>query len=462
LRDALPSIRAAGAELVVVGSGSAAFASAFRDDERLDCPVLVDPELRTFRAAGFRRGHVEVVSVRMLAHAARALWAGHRQRDVQGDVFQLGGVLVIGSGGALRYRYASHEAGDHPPVAAVLDALRQDAPPLAEPGRAPWWQRVGARALGLAVDPTIALSFARPGYLIHALGNDARDLDVDLTGRRCVVTGANSGIGFEAARALAELGATVILACRDAARGEGAARRIRDEVSGARVVVETIDMSDLGAVAAGAERIAAGGAVDALVHNAGLLPAERIETADGLELTFATHVAGPFLLTARLRDALERAPDARVVWVSSGGMYTRRLALDDPQWTARPYDGVLAYAETKRAQVVLAELWAEAFRGTRVTVSAMHPGWVDTPGVRSSLPRFHRVTRAVLRTPAEGADTIVWLAASPAARAAAGRLYLDRRPWPTHLVPFTHESAADRRALWEMCERVAVLPPWRR
>ena len=88
----------------------------------------------------------------------------------------------------------------------------------------------------------------------------------------------------------------------------------------------------------------------------------------------------------------------------------------DPNWTERDYDGVVAYAETKRAQVVLAELWAEELREIPVVVNAMHPGWADTPAVRSSLPRFHRITQSILRTPAEGADTVVWLAASPAAR----------------------------------------------
>ena len=117
-------------------------------------------------------------------------------------------------------------------------------------------------------------------------------------------------------------------------------------------------MSDLGAVREAAARLSSG-PVDVLVHNAGVLPDERVETADGLELTFATHVVGPFLLTRLLRGSSRSRPTGRVIWVSSGGMYTRRLNLEDPNWTRRDYDGVIAYAETKRAQVVLAELWAE-------------------------------------------------------------------------------------------------------
>lgn len=314
-------------------------------------------------------------------------------------------------------------------------------------------RRILGRALALLVDPTILLSFDRTGFRIHALAFDPADLDVDLRGRRCLITGANSGIGYETARALAQLGADVVLLCRDRARGEAAAGLIRDDTGSRRVVVEPLDVSDLTAVRAAGVRLARD-PVDVLVHNAGILPDRRIDTADGLEATLATHVIGPHLLTHLLRPALERSADGRVVFVSSGGMYTRRLdvaALGAPP--AASYDGVTAYADTKRAQVVLAELWAEAFAGTRVTVASMHPGWADTPAVRVSLPRFHRVMQAVLRTPAEGADTVVWLSAAAAARALNGRFCFDRAPRATHLLPWTHESAAERCALWNLCER---------
>jgi hypothetical protein len=93
-----------------------------------------------------------------------------------------------------------------------------------------------------------------------------------------------------------------------------------------------------------------------------------------------------------------------------------------------------------------------------VVVNAMHPGWADTPAVQSSLPRFHRLARSILRTPAEGADTVVWLAASPAARAWSGCFFFDREPRRTHLLSYTRESQSDRRALWELCERLSEAP----
>jgi NAD(P)-dependent dehydrogenase (short-subunit alcohol dehydrogenase family) len=453
LRDAQDEIRERGAELVIVGNGATHFAKAFREDFALDGPLIIDPELRAYRAAGLRRGRVEALSPRVPWNALRALRNGARQHAVQGDPWQLGGVFVIRPDGALAFQHRSREAGDHPPVAEVLAALPPTAPSIEESvstSRARVW--LGG-ALGTLVDPFIVGSFDRIGFEIHALRFDPNDLDVDLGGRRCLVTGANSGIGFETARALADLGAEVVLLCRNRERGEKAAARIRAESGNARVALEVLDVSNLGDVREVGARLAES-RVDVLVHNAGVLPDARTETSDGLELTFATHVVGPFLLTQLLRKQLEDSPDGRLIWVSSGGMYTRGLNLEDPNWKKRAYDGVVAYAETKRAQVVLAELWARELAGTSVVVSAMHPGWADTPAVATSLPRFHRLTRRILRTPAEGADTVVWLAASPKARE-TGRFWFDREARHTHLLPFTRKSEKERHALWKLCEKRA-------
>jgi NAD(P)-dependent dehydrogenase (short-subunit alcohol dehydrogenase family) len=449
LRGQVDEIRSRGAELVIVGNGAQSFAAAFRDDFELDCPILVDPDLKAYRAAGLRRGRVELLSPRLPGNALRAFRSGSRQTGVQGDPWQLGGVFVIRPSGDLMYRAVSREAGDHPPVAEILAALDEEAEPLRVVPAAPGPSRWIGRALSRVVDPLIVPSFDRTGFRIHSLTFREEDLDVDLSDRRCLVTGANSGIGFETALALADLGAEVVMLCRDAARGEEAVERVRQQTGNARVSLDVVDVSDLTSVRIAAARLAEA-AVDVLVHNAGVLPDERIETRDGLELSFATHVIGPFLLTRLLQNRLEKSPDARMIWVSSGGMYTRRLNLEDPGWTDRRYDGVVAYAETKRAQVVLSELWAEELRGSGVAVNAMHPGWADTPAVRSSLPRFHEAMRRILRTPAEGADTVVWLAARPEIEA-TGRFFFDREERRTHVLPFTREKDEDRRALWEIC-----------
>ncbi|MEQ8279319.1 MAG: SDR family NAD(P)-dependent oxidoreductase [Deltaproteobacteria bacterium] len=295
------------------------------------------------------------------------------------------------------------------------------------------------------LDKSIVFSFDKSGFERHRASFADPELRVDLTGRRMLVTGANSGLGFATTRALAERGATVYMLCRSVERGEAA----KAELSG-DVQLERIDVSDLGDVRRFAERFEPDH-VDVLIHNAGVLPNTRTLTPDGLEQTWATNVVGPFLLTHLMRSRLAASDDARIVNVSSGGMYTTRLTTSDTRWEQRDFDGVQAYAETKRAEVVLTEQWAERLAPEGIAVHAMHPGWADTPGVKTSIPRFHQMTKHRLRTWEQGADTTVWLAASPEVRGVSGKFYFDRREAPTHIVERTKETASQRDALWARC-----------
>lgn len=293
----------------------------------------------------------------------------------------------------------------------------------------------------------MVFAFDASGFRRHARDFDDGDLADDLEDRVVVVTGANAGIGRATSAALARRGATVYLLCRDPGRGQEAQGSLRSEAGHDRVHALTLDVSDLDAV----RRLAADfptDRVDALVHNAGVLPDERRTTAQGHETTWATHVLGPLALTYGLRPKLRAAPEGRVIFVSSGGMYTQRLDLEDLEWEARPYDGVTAYAQTKRMQVVLAELLAERLRESGVTAHAMHPGWADTRSVRTSLPRFHKLTQRILRTPEQGADTVVFLAAAHHLDPATGGFWFDRRPAPTHMLARTRERPGDREAFW--------------
>lgn len=440
--------------MALVGSGNAVFARAFVEDFNLDLPVFVDPALDAFRAARLRRGIEAVASTGFLSNAFRAYRAGAKQTGIEGDPWQLGGVFVFDAQGRLHLAHRSGTAGDHPPKEtirqAVANAVQEKEPACDEQQPLHPFARL-ANASRRLLDVSPLGSFDRLGYERHALGFDPNDLEVDLHGKRCLVTGANSGIGYATSERLAELGASVDLLCRDETRGQAAVDAIREKTRNPNVRLVRLDVADLDDV----ERVATmyeTESVDVLVHNAGVLPDQRIESPQGFELTWATHVAGPHRLTTLLCPALELGAGGRIVWVSSGGMLTRRLQVRDPQWRHRTYDGVLAYAETKRAQVVLSERWSARLRGTGVVSNAMHPGWADTPAVQQSLPRFHAVTERILRTPAEGADTVVWLAAAEATARVTGEFFFDRRAVTTHWLPTTREPQQDRDVLWRQVE----------
>ena len=133
----------------------------------------------------------------------------------------------------------------------------------------------------------------------------------------------------------------------------------------------------------------------------------------------------------------------------------RRSPLDDLGFERGDFNGTLAYARAKRAATALTREWGRRLRGRPVRVNAMHPGWADTPGLAASLPGFHGLMGPLLRTPAQGIDTVIWLAADPRAGLAGGRLYLDRRARPFDRLPSTRLSSAQRRWLWDEVVRLA-------
>jgi NAD(P)-dependent dehydrogenase (short-subunit alcohol dehydrogenase family) len=250
-------------------------------------------------------------------------------------------------------------------------------------------------------------------------------------------------------------GATVEMIARDARKAATVSDRLRAEHPAARVGFVVADTGDLGGIRRAADLIRRRhDAVDVLIHNAGALERDYAQSPQGIERTVASQVVGPFLLTGLLLPALRAAPRARVLWVASGGMYSQPLSVSRLEMARDSYDGTTAYARAKRAQVTLAEMWAESLRSERIAVHAMHPGWADTPGVRRSLPTFRRVTGPLLRSAEQGADTLVWLAADDGAPLdTTGRFWLDRRPRSIHRLASTRrsDSSDERRRLWDWC-----------
>jgi dehydrogenase/reductase SDR family member 12 len=315
-------------------------------------------------------------------------------------------------------------------------------------------------AVDALLEASVVGSFSRLGLAVRSrtLPEFTTDTRPSRHGRVAVVTGVTSGLGHAAATELARRGMTVHFLARDRARAARAQREIKSagagaghgDAAGPGVTYGIADLDDLDSVRGFARHtLGRYGRIDVLIHNAGTMHRQYRQDKAGVELTVVGHVLAPFLLTHLLMPALQAAAPSRVIVVSSGGMYGQRLDLPALVMTAPEYNGATAYARAKRAQVALNREWARRFTGSGVSFHAMHPGWADTPGLASSLPRFRRLVRPVLRSPEQGADTIVWLATAPATELGSGQFWHDRRPRSEYLLPWTRDaSPGSARELW--------------
>ncbi|MEU6406829.1 SDR family NAD(P)-dependent oxidoreductase [Streptomyces sp. NPDC046985] len=308
------------------------------------------------------------------------------------------------------------------------------------------------------LDRSIVLGYGWPGLFVRRLlpGWPAGPQRMD--GKVVLVTGAGSGIGLAAAVGFARLGASVRVLGRTEHRAEEAATLTRER-AGATADVRPVvcDVSSLTALREFADRFRRQEErLDVLVNNAGVMPDEREESADGVELTFATHVLAPWVLIEELTPLLERSAPSLVVNVTSGGQYGQQLPAGDPESRQTSYSPKKIYARTKRAQVVLTEQWADRLRDRGVHVHSMHPGWADTKGVRQWMPVFRALSRPIIRTSAEGADTIVWLGSAPEAVRSTGLFWHDRRPRPTtYAVGAEADAPETREELWQYVAALA-------
>lgn len=298
--------------------------------------------------------------------------------------------------------------------------------------------------------------YTRGGYETAAKRFVVSDLEVDVSGRSFVITGANSGIGKAAALEIAKRGGTVHLVCRNESRAVEAQRYIVEQSRNENVLVHIVDMSSPRALWEFASSFVQKHSVNVLINNAGCMVNQRELTDDGLEKNFATNTLGTFILTTALIPALKTSADPRVITVSSGGMLVQKLNKDDLQFEKGTFDGTMAYAQNKRQQVEMTERWAAQHK--EIHFSSMHPGWADTPAVRLSMPDFHAKMKNKLRTEAQGADTVVWLALSAAAASQpSGLFFQDRTQVPTHLpLAFTRSSSEDVTELMTALEQLAA------
>jgi len=295
-------------------------------------------------------------------------------------------------------------------------------------------------------------NFTQSGFIRRSKEWNPKDLEVDLTGKVHIVTGANSGLGFVVAKELAKRNANVIMLCRDRKKGQDALEALKKETGSEKIELKIVDLSIPSQIHDFAsEFLKTGNRLDVLINSAGVLLHKRTETSDGIEVTFATHVLGSFLLTEYLLPALQKSAPSRVVTVTSGGMYPFKMT-DDYQNEKGHYDGLVSYGRAKRIQVYLAEYWTKKYSNTGITFNTVHPGWARTPATKEALPGWF--DKLNLRTPEQGADTILWLAVAPHLTKESGQMWFDREPQKTHIrLAHTHSTQEEVEAMYQYCSK---------
>ena len=284
-------------------------------------------------------------------------------------------------------------------------------------------------------------------------------LNTSMQEKVCIVTGANSGIGKATALGLAQMGATVVMVCRDQTRGEEAQKEIKTISGNEAIDLILADMTSQASIHELAENIQQHyQQLYALINNAGVVNLKRRETSDGFEATFAVNYLAPFLLTNLLLEKLKASAPARIVNVSSESHQAGYINMDDLQ-SEQHYKFMRAYGQSKLALVLFTYELARRLQGTGVTANCLHPGFVATNigqnGVGSVGRRIIKPIYSRLGiSPEEGAKTSLYLASSPEIEGVTGKYFI--KSIPVRSAPISYDETLQRQ-LWDESAKLVNL-----
>jgi NAD(P)-dependent dehydrogenase (short-subunit alcohol dehydrogenase family) len=270
--------------------------------------------------------------------------------------------------------------------------------------------------------------------------------------KTAVITGANSGMGFITAKALAQKGYLTIMVCRNEAKAKAAAEEIVASSGNSQVHYYICDLSDIKAVKQLTSKIISDHpTIDVLVNNAGLYIDQRKVSAQGYELTFANNHLSYFAMTQGLLPALRSAPEARIVNVASEAQQYGKLDFTDLQ-LEKKYKAMLAYGNSKLYNIMFTLELAKRLQGTHITANCMHPGGVRTnfaKGAGGLVGFIFNLLGFMLRSPEKGADTIIWLATADELKGTSGQYFFDRKPIKAQTDAYKEENL---KRLWSISE----------
>nr|XP_042897403.1 retinol dehydrogenase 12-like [Parasteatoda tepidariorum] len=254
-----------------------------------------------------------------------------------------------------------------------------------------------------------------------------------MEGKVIIVTGANSGIGFETARELAARGGRIILACRNVEKGQEAVKKIINSTKNSNVCIKQINLASLNSVRKFADEInSTEKRLDVLIHNSGVYCTGLKFTEDSLEEQFATNYFGPFLLNHLLLDLLKRSAPSRIIVVSSFAYRTSNLDLENMNCEKHINSTFLTYSNTKLANILFVHELSKKLNGTGVTANSLHPGLVKT-GIFRNTPWYTKfiilpIIYPFLKDPKSGAQTTIYLATDDSVRDTSGKYFADCKP----------------------------------